>query len=173
MVGLLTIATIFGWGSFAPKSLRIIPALLAAEVVIFVVTVVTIVLTDLLKGVVLGLVLSLIKLLYAFSHLVIRIAEKPEERRTDLYLAGSATLIRLPTLASTLENLKPNTHVHVHIDELDYIDHACIDLLTSWDRQHKASGGSLEIEWEGLTEKYKKRSSASFKAAREAARNGV
>lgn len=130
-------------------------------------------LTDLLKGVVLGLVLSLIKLLYAFSHLVIRKEEKPQENRVDLYLSGSATLIRLPLLASTLEGLKPNAHVHVHIDELDYIDHACIDLLSSWDRQHQVSGGSLEIEWEGLTEKYKKRSSASFRAAKEAARNGA
>ena len=155
---------------------KIVPTLLKfgkGEVAIFIVTVVTIVLTDLLKGVVLGLVLSLLKLLYAFSHLVIRAEEKPDENRVDLYLTGSATLIRLPTLASTLEGLKPNAHVHVHIDELDYIDHACIDLLSSWDRQHKVSGGSLEIEWEGLTERYKKRSSASFKAAKEAARNGT
>jgi len=171
-----TLAAVLVYTGYKLAYPKVVPALMKfgrGEVVIFVVTVVTIVLTDLLKGVVLGLVLSLIKLLYAFSHLVIRVAEKPEERRTDLYLTGSATLIRLPTLASTLESLKPNTHVHVHIDELDYIDHACIDLLTSWDRQHKASGGSLEIEWEGLTAKYKKRSSASFKAAREAARNGA
>ncbi|MCC7253334.1 SulP family inorganic anion transporter [Hyphomicrobium sp.] len=171
-----TLAAVLVYTGYKLAYPKIVPALLKfgkGEVAIFAVTVVTIVLTDLLKGVVLGLVLSLIKLLYAFSHLVIRKVEKPEERRTDLYLTGSATLIRLPTLASTLEGLKPNTHVHVHIDELDYIDHACIDLLTSWDRQHKASGGSLEIEWEGLTEKYKKRSSASFRAAKEAARNGT
>jgi MFS superfamily sulfate permease-like transporter len=171
-----TLAAVLVYTGYKLAYPKIVPALLKfgrGEVIIFAVTVVTIVLTDLLKGVVLGLVLSLIKLLYAFSHLVIRKEEKPQENRVDLYLSGSATLIRLPLLASTLEGLKPNAHVHVHIDELDYIDHACIDLLSSWDRQHQVSGGSLEIEWEGLTEKYKKRSSASFRAAKEAARNGA
>ncbi len=154
---------------------KIVPALLKfgqGEVIIFAVTVATIVLTDLLKGVVLGLVLSLFKLLYAFSNLVIRKVENTQDNRVDLHLTGAATFIRLPTLASTLEGLKPNAHVHVHVEELDYIDHACIDLLTSWDRQHKASGGSLEIEWENLTQKYKNRTAATFRAAKEAARNG-
>ncbi|MFA5949294.1 MAG: SulP family inorganic anion transporter [Hyphomicrobium sp.] len=154
---------------------KIVPTLLKfgkGEVLIYVVTIVTIVLSDLLKGVVVGLILSLLKLLYAFSHLVIRKDEKPEEGRVDLYLTGSATLIRLPAIAAELESVKPNSHVHVHIEELDYIDHACIDLLSSWDKQHRASGGSLEIEWDGLTKKYKDRSSASFRAAQEAAKNG-
>jgi len=152
---------------------KAVPGLLKfgkGEVIIYFVTIVTIVLTNLLAGVLVGLGLSLVKLLYAFSHLVVRKEEKPAENRVDLYLAGAATLIRLPTLAGILEELKPNTHVHVHIGDLDYIDHACIDLLTNWDRQHRASGGSLEIEWEGLSRKYHQRSSASFKAAQQAAR---
>jgi ABC-type transporter Mla MlaB component len=90
--------------------------------------------------------------------------EEPNSNRVDLHLKGAATLIRLPMLASELEGLKPNTHVHIHIDDLDYIDHACIDLLTNWDRQHKASGGSLEIEWEGLTQKYQNRSGLRARA---------
>jgi MFS superfamily sulfate permease-like transporter len=153
---------------------KIVPTLLKfgkSEVFIYFATIVTIVLTNLLEGVLVGLGLSLLKLLYAFSHLVVRKEENGGENRTDLYLSGAATLIRLPTLAATLEGLKPNSHVHVHIDELDYIDHACIDLLTNWDRQHRASGGSLEIEWEGLSQKYhQRRSGPSFVAARQAAK---
>lgn len=155
---------------------KILPTLLKfgyGEVVIYAVTIATIVFTDLLKGVVLGLALSLGKLLYAFSHLVIRKVESKEENRVDLHLEGSATLIRLPAIAGVLEDLKPDAHVHVHIDALDYIDHACIDLLTGWDKQHRASGGSLEIEWEGLTKRYQDRTSASFKAARDAARKDL
>lgn len=141
-----------------------------SEVLIYVVTIVTIVATNLLAGVLVGLALSLLKLIYAFSHLVVRREDKPEENRVDLYLRGAATLVRLPTLAQILEDLAPNTHVHVHIDDLDYIDHACIDLLTNWDRQHKATGGSLEIEWDGLTQKYhQRRSAAGFAAAQAAA----
>lgn len=153
---------------------KIVPALRKygrSEVAIYAITIATIVATNLLAGVVVGLVLSLLKLLYAFSHLEIVKSEDPAGNRADLHLKGAATLIRLPMLAAALEQLKPNTHVHVHIGDLDYIDHACIDLLTNWDRQHKTTGGSLEIEWDGLTEKYKKRSSASFRAAQ--ARNSI
>ena len=164
-----TLAAVLVYTGYKLAYPKIVPALMkfgTGEVAIFVVTVVTIVLTDLLKGVVLGLVLSLVKLLYAFSHLAISKEETPEENRVDLHLSGSATLIRLPMLARALEELKPDAKVRVHIQDLDYIDHACIDLLSSWDRQHKISGGSLEIEWEGLTEKYKNRTAEAFRAAR-------
>lgn len=150
---------------------KVVPELLKysrGEVIIYVATIATIVLTDLLKGVLVGLGLSLIKLLYAFSHLEIRKVEKPEDGSVELHLKGSATLVRLPTLASTLEDLKPGAKVRVFIDDLDYIDHACIDLLANWDRQHKSMGGSLDIEWEGLTNRYKARGSAAAKAAKAA-----
>jgi MFS superfamily sulfate permease-like transporter len=153
---------------------KIVPTLQkfgTSEVAIYFITIATIVATNLLAGVVVGLVLSLLKLLYAFSHLEVHKTEDPANNRVDLHLKGAATLIRLPMLASELERLKPNTHVHVHIDDLDYIDHACIDLLTNWDRQHKTTGGSLEIEWDGLTQKYKNRTAASFRAAKKAASN--
>ncbi len=155
---------------------KAVPGLLKfgkTEVFIYIATVVMIVATNLLAGVVTGLVLSLIKLLYAFSHLGVRQEENEAENRVDLYLTGSATLIRLPKLASILEQLRPDSHVHVHIDELDYIDHACIDLLTNWDRQHKASGGSLDIEWEGLSQKYHQRRASGFKAAQKAAQKAA
>ena len=147
---------------------KAVPGLLKfgkSEVLIYVVTIVMIVATNLLAGVLTGLGLSIIKLLYAFSHLDVRQEEDLEKNRVDLYLTGAATLIRLPKLAGILEQLRPNTHVHVHIDELDYIDHACIDLLTNWDTQHQATGGSLEIQWEGLSQKYHQRQAAGGKAA--------
>jgi len=146
---------------------KAVPGLLKfgkSEVLIYIVTIVMIVSTNLLAGVLTGLGLSILKLLYAFSHLDVREEEDVEKNRVDLYLKGSATLIRLPKLAGALERLRPNTNVHVHIDELDYIDHACIDLLTNWDSQHRATGGSLEIEWEGLSQKYHQRRAAGGKA---------
>ncbi len=51
----------------------------------------------------------------------------------------------------------------MHVDGLDYIDHACIDLLTNWDKQHRASGGSLDIEWSELKRKYDDRGGARAK----------
>ena len=148
---------------------KVVPKLLEfgkTEVFIYVVT---IVLTNLLEGVLVGLGLSLLKLLYAFSHLEVRKEEKAAENRVDLYLQGSATLVRLPKLAAEIESLKPGAQVHVHVNDLDYIDHACLDLLTNWDRQHSGTGGSLTIEWDELTRKYHRRRSANVKAARQAA----
>jgi MFS superfamily sulfate permease-like transporter len=109
--------------------------------------------------------LSLLKLLYAFSHLDIRKEENGADNRVDLYLSGSATLVRLPRLAAELESLKPGAQVHVHVNDLDYIDHACLDLLTNWDRQHKGTGGSLTIEWDALKQKYQDRHPARLRAA--------
>ena len=37
---------------------------------------------------------------------------------------------------------------------LSHIDHACLDLLMNWEKQHKATGGSLVIDWESLTAKF-------------------
>ena len=134
------------------------------EVAIYFVTIVAIVGMDLLRGVLLGLALAIVKLIYVFSHLAIR-KHVGEDKRIDLHLEGAATLIRLPALATTLEELPAGAEVHVHIGDLTYIDHACIDLLTSWDRQHRASGGSLTIEWDELAQKYHARRTAVLKAA--------
>lgn len=144
---------------------KVVPELLKygkSEVFIYVVTIVAIVTTDLLRGVLLGLALSLGKLVYVFSQLSIRKAVG-EGKRIDLHLDGSATLVRLPSLATALEELPAGAEVHVHIGDLNYIDHACIDLLTSWDRQHRASGGSLTIEWDELAQKYHSRRSGAQK----------
>jgi MFS superfamily sulfate permease-like transporter len=155
---------------------KIVPTLLKygkGEVFIYFVTIIMIVATNLLEGVLVGLGLSLIKLLYAFSHLDVRKEENAAENRVDLYLKGSATLIRLPKLAAELEKLNPGANVTVHIGEIDYIDHACLDLLSNWDKQYAATGGTVTIAWDELSNKYHARRPANIKAARLAARAGA
>lgn len=139
---------------------KIVPELLKfgyAKVLIYATTIVMIVSTDLLKGVLTGVALSLARVFYALSRLDIRKEQSPGSNRVDLHLDGTATLIGLPKLAQALEGLPPGSEVHVNIAKLDYIDHACLDLLTNWDRQHRASGGSLTIEWDQLAGKYHSR----------------
>ena len=80
--------------------------------------------------------------------------ENAAENRIDLHFDGSATLVRLPILARALEDLTPGANVHVHLKDLDYIDHACLDLLTNWDKQQKATGGTLTMDWAALEDKY-------------------
>jgi len=162
-----TLAAVLVYTGYKLAYPKIVPTLLKygrSEVFIYFVTIVTIVATNLLTGVLVGLGLSLLKLLYVFSHLEVRKEERAD--RTDIYLSGAATLIRLPLLAAELEKLKPSSHVHVHINDLNYMDHACIDLMTNWDRQHATTGGSLTIEWDELSRKYHNRSGAKSKAAK-------
>ncbi len=149
-----------------PKALPKLLEFGKSEVAIAVVTVAVIVGTDLLKGVVLGLLLSLFKLLYVFSQLDIECDDDEAGNCTHLRLSGSATLIRLPMLASALEQVRPGTEVHVHFENLEYIDHACFDLLSNWEKQHEATNGSLVIEWEELSWKFHQRRSAAQRSPR-------
>jgi len=121
------------------------------EVVVYAGTFGTVVAVDLLTGIVVGIVLALGKLLYTFSHLRVEIEESADENgRTVLRLYGAATFIRLPRLAAALEKVKPSTELHVDFEHLTYIDHACLDLLMDWEKQHEATGGTLIIDWDTL-----------------------
>jgi MFS superfamily sulfate permease-like transporter len=136
---------------------KVIPELLKygkSEVAIYIVTIVMIVATNLLEGVLIGLGLSMLKLLQAFTHLEINWDEDIVINRVHLYLKGAATLIRLPKLAATLDEVRPGAEVHIHFEHLNYIDHACLDLLSSWEIQHELTGGKLIIEWEELSARY-------------------
>ncbi|MCC6492802.1 MAG: SulP family inorganic anion transporter, partial [Pirellulales bacterium] len=134
------------------------------ELAIYLATVVTIVVEDLLIGVMTGVALAAAKLLYTFSHLAISIEHNAGEDRYVMRLGGSATFIRLPRLAAALEQMPGDAELHVQLDRLNYIDHACLELLTNWAQQHEASGGRLVIDWDSLH--------ASFREGPEAAVRG-
>ena len=128
-----------------------------SEVAIYIITIVMIVTTNLLEGVLIGLGLSVLKLLQAFSHLEINWDEDFVANRVSIHLKGAATLIRLPKLAATLEEIRPGAEVHIHFEHLNYIDHACLDLISNWEKQHEITGGNLVIEWEELSSKFHQR----------------
>jgi MFS superfamily sulfate permease-like transporter len=138
-----------GYKLVNPKSIAKLWQYGRGEVAIYLATVVTIVVKDLLTGVLLGIALASARLLYTFSHLQVRV-EKPAPGKTVLHLTGTATFLRLPKLAAELEKIPPAEELHVDFDQLDYIDHACIDLLMNWEKSHTASGGRLVIDWENL-----------------------
>jgi MFS superfamily sulfate permease-like transporter len=118
-----------------------------AEALIFVATVGLIVGEDLLTGVVAGFVLSAIKLLVMFSHLQAKLVIDELEEKAQLELAGAATFLRLPVLAAKLDKVPAGAELHVDLAHLDYIDHACLELLMSWAEQHKVTGGRLVVDW--------------------------
>lgn len=124
------------------------------ELIIYLATVIGIVAIDLLSGVIIGLMLSIGKLLYTFAHLKTDLVTSQEGTRTDVYLKGSATFLGLPRLAAALDELRPGTDAHVHVENLDYIDHACLDLLASIEKRHLQTGGTFTLEWHELANRY-------------------
>ena len=124
------------------------------EVAIYGATVVGIVAVDLLTGVVAGIGLSLARILYDMANLEITIEEAPDGAHHDLWLNGSATVVSLPKLAGALEELPSDIKLHVHLHDLDYIDHACLDLLMNWQKQCEAMGGEFMMDWDGLQARF-------------------
>lgn len=121
-----------------------------SEALIFVATAAAIVAADLLAGVALGVVLSALKLLVKFSRLRVARVDGPEPGLVHLYLEGAATFLRLPVLAQALDAVPRGQTLHVHLDRLQFVDHAVLHLLLTFQKQYEATGGALTIDWEGL-----------------------
>ncbi len=121
-----------------------------SEVGIYAATVSVIVCKDLLSGVMVGFGLAIAKLLYTFSHLETKLKTSADGKSATLNLYGSATFIRLPQFAKAIESIPRGTDLHIDLDGLDYIDHACLDLMMTWAKQHRATGGDVTVDWESL-----------------------
>jgi len=123
-------------------------------VAIYFSTLAGIVATDLLTGVLIGVGLSVANLIYTLAHLKIDLSFSEDTHRADLRLEGSATFLSLPRFGATLERVPTGTALHVHVDRLQHIDHACLEALHDWQKQHEKSGSSLVVEWRDLVARY-------------------
>jgi MFS superfamily sulfate permease-like transporter len=123
-------------------------------VAIYAATVIGIVVTDLLTGVLIGIGLCILRLLYLLTHNRMRLVLAADRKRADLYLEGAATFFALPRLAALLDAAPPGVALHLHLDKLQHIDHACMDALHAWRQQNEATGSTLEVEWDGLADRF-------------------
>jgi hypothetical protein len=55
--------------------------------------------------------------------------------------------------------------VHIDIHQLVYIDHSCLDMMTSWREQHEKNGGCVIVEWDGLHRRFDRIAQATVPAA--------
>jgi MFS superfamily sulfate permease-like transporter len=151
-----------GFKLVSPKAIRELRPYGKPEVAIYLATMIGIVVTNLLVGVIIGLVLALLKLLYTFAHLDVRLRTNQETQTTTVVLNGSATFIKLPKLAAALESIPAGMNVNFDIDHLSYIDHACLDLIANWRKQHMARDGQVELPFDDLQRRYHERNAAVF-----------
>ena len=128
------------------KEIKKLARISRREVAIYFVTLVGIVLTDLLTGVLLGVGVAAATLLARLSRFE---GERmpSDDGLLNIHLKGCCTFLNLPKVAALLESIPPEADVHFHVDELDAIDHACLELLDQWEKQREGVGGRLTIDW--------------------------
>jgi MFS superfamily sulfate permease-like transporter len=147
-----------GYKLVNPKDVRNLRRYGLAPVAIYAITVITIVSTDLLTGIIVGIVCSVAKVLYALSHLEVRVLRDATRNRVDVELLGAATFIRLPKLVDALESIPTGVETHIHLDRLTYIDHAGMDAIANWEKQRNSRNSSrVVIERDELMTKYQER----------------
>lgn len=127
------------------------------ELAIALLTLFGVVFIELFVGILIGLAAAFGKLVYTFSRLEIRSHRDSRDNVWHLHLTGSATFLQLPRLARALDDVPLDRELHVHIDRLDHIDHACLELLSGWKRRRESSGApGMVVEWNELAERYRK-----------------
>jgi hypothetical protein len=62
----------------------------------------------------------------------------------------------MPKLVDTLEKLPQDQEVHIHIQDLGYIDHACLEAIGTWEKQRNDRSAKTVVEWEELMAKYRR-----------------
>ncbi|MCC6335855.1 MAG: SulP family inorganic anion transporter [Myxococcales bacterium] len=155
-----------GYKLVNPKMVKELAKYGKSEVVIFAATVTGIVALDLLKGVLLGLGLSMAYLLYKLSHLEIRLEDDAATKRAVLHLRGSATFLRLADIAEALDQVPTDRELHIRLDDLDSLDHATLELLSAWEKQHKARGADVIVDWGELDRRFRSGKQAGAEDAR-------
>ncbi len=123
------------------------------EILVYGVTVLMIVLTNLLVGVLAGLGVALAKLLYTTQTLKVSVEKSTDTKPLSITISGTATFVSLPKLANALDKIPMNKEVHLNIDDLRYIDHACLNLLNSWKKFHETQNGKVSVDWKNLESK--------------------
>ena len=153
--GLAAILVYTGYKLFNPARVWVLARFGKGEVAVYLITLIGIVVMDLLTGVILGVALAVGKLLYTFAHLSVKCVPCEKDCRVDLYLEGAATFVGLPKLAKQLDGVPAGQTVHLHFEKLNYIDHACLELIHNWRKQHEELGSSLVVQWDELEERYR------------------
>ncbi|GGK40382.1 SulP family inorganic anion transporter [Nocardia camponoti] len=113
------------------------------ELFVYVTTVVAVVFTNLLEGVLIGLAVAFALLLWRVVRVQISAAALPDGR-WHVHLDGSATFLALPKLTGELAKVPAGADVTVEM-AVDFLDHAAVEAIEDWRRQHETTGGAVEF----------------------------
>ncbi|MDE0936096.1 MAG: SulP family inorganic anion transporter [Mariniblastus sp.] len=135
------------------KQIRSLSEISRSETFIYFTTMITIVCQDLLFGLMVGIMLTVVKLVYRFTHRALDL--ETNGRVSHLQLLGAATFLCLPSLARALDEVPQAAELHIHIENLTDIEHACHDLIRDWPKEYEYTGGKLVLDWDRLRNRFK------------------
>jgi MFS superfamily sulfate permease-like transporter len=98
--------------------------------------------------------LSAGNLLLTFSKLDTNLETNEDGSKSHLEIQGAATFLSLPKIAAKLEQVPRGSELHMNSVRLSYIDHACLELIATWSRQHVNLGGKSLIDWNQLNARF-------------------
>ncbi len=152
---LAAILVFTGYKLLNPKAIMKMWKFSKTETAIFAVTLIGIVATDLLTGIIVGIVAALLRLAWRLARLDVEVEDSGNaEEPVVVHLHGTATFLTLPKLAQALEALPTGREIRIELDKLGYIDHACIELFTTWEKSRASLGNKLVLGWDGLFSRY-------------------
>jgi carbonic anhydrase len=124
------------------KPAHIETAMRNGDLAVYVVTAVSVVFLNLLHGVLIGLALAIA--LTGWRVIRARVEARPVGQEWHVRVEGAATFLALPRLTRVLASIPARTSVVIHI-AVNYLDHAAHQAITDWERQHRATGGTVRI----------------------------
>jgi carbonic anhydrase len=124
------------------KPAHIETALRNGDLAVYLVTAVSVVFLNLLHGVMLGLALAIALTGWRVIRATVEAHRAGDEWR--VVVEGACTFLALPRLTRVLASVPAGTTVTVNIS-VNYLDHAAHQAITDWQRQHRASGGTVRI----------------------------
>jgi MFS superfamily sulfate permease-like transporter len=74
--------------------------------------------------------------------------------RHTVVLHGTATFLNLPKIAGHLEALPDGEIVHLRLEELAHVDHACMELFGSFEKRYVEKGGEVSITGGNIDDRY-------------------
>ncbi|OBH58425.1 SulP family inorganic anion transporter [Mycobacterium sp. E2479] len=115
---------------------------------VYIVTAVSVIFLNLLHGVMIGLALAIA--LTGWRVIRAKIEATPVDDEWRVSIEGAAcTFLALPRLTRMLTSVPQGATVTVAV-AVHYLDHAAHQAITDWQRQHEATGGTVQIQ--GVTE---------------------
>jgi carbonic anhydrase len=132
------------------KPAHIETALRNGDIAVYLVTAVGVVFLNLLHGVMIGLALAVG--LTGWRVIRARVEARPVGDDWHVLVEGTCTFLTLPRLTRVLGSVPERTVVNVEL-LVNYLDHAAHQAISDWQRQHRATGGTVRIHRAAHTSK--------------------